>query len=100
MTTPGAHRVAFHALKNLNRARRGKPWNITELYPGKEKSEILEILADYYNKISAEFPPLTINDKHVTYSREMREITPAEIKKGLVKFVSPKVWSQGTYHPI
>ena len=82
MTTPGAHRVAFHALKNLNRARRKKQWNISELYPGKQKEEILELLADYYNRISAEFPPLSELDRHETYNREMREITPAEIKKG------------------
>ena len=75
MTTPGAHRVAFHALKNLNKARRQKPWSIMELYPEKSKNEVLEILADYYNRISVEFPALDITDKHNTYERELRELS-------------------------
>ena len=81
MTTKGAHKVAFNALKNINKPYRQSRWDISELYQELERPAILENLADFFNRISVEFPPLTDADRISTYDREMVELTEVEVRK-------------------
>ena len=79
LTTPGAQRMSFTALKHLNKPGKPTPWNISDLYTDKSKEEIVEILADFYNKISSEFSDLNPSDLITTFDRPITDISRERI---------------------
>ena len=74
LTTKGSHRIAFNALKHLNKPGTPQNWNIRLLYPEKNEKECLEALADFFNEISGEFVELEEEDIPTTYDRQIVSI--------------------------
>ena len=75
LTTGGAHRISFSALKNLNTPNRTVPWNVLQLCPDSTEEEALEYLAGFFNSISDEFTGLEEGDIPVTYDRQIYPIS-------------------------
>ena len=74
------------------------PWDITNLYPGLEDGEIAEIVAEFFNKISLEYPPLP-NPEKEDLSGNNQIILPHEISARLRTFKKPKSQVSGDIDP-
>ena len=58
LTTLGADRLAFKALRNLKSAEREEEWTADDLRPGMDRGQLVEELADYFSSITQKLPPL------------------------------------------
>ena len=75
-----------------------KPFEVTDLFPGRSEIEVAELLADHFNKISQEFVPLDMEkDIPNTYEKELPTLQPHEVAIRLKKFKNPNQWYGGIY---
>ena len=54
-------RVFFKQTKNYLSKQRPKPFNVMDVFPGKDERTTANELADHFNSISSEFSPLDHN---------------------------------------
>ena len=59
LKSEGSSQLPYRVLKELAVPNRPSPWSINSLRPGLADEELAEELADYFVKITDEFPPLT-----------------------------------------
>ena len=97
--TSGTRVVSFNAIKNVNTPSRPKPWQPTDMYQGLEETEMLEDMATFYNKISAEFEDLKPTDKPVTFDRDIFHISSARIIDRVQKMKKPRSMVPGDVPP-
>lgn len=88
MKNPGT--LPFQAIKGMKDKERPPSWALSDLFPGKALHIVREEAAEYFNRISAEFKPLTDADLPITRDREVRMLTVAEISEGLQALRKPK----------
>ena len=99
MTTPGSHKISFNALKNLNKPGRPQPWKITDLFTDKSEKEILDYLAQFFNRISSEFDDLAVHDIPETFNHEVGFISGGKIIERIRKMKRPKSSVPGDVPP-
>ena len=101
MTTPGFHAISFNALKHINKPSRQKPWNVMELFSDKLENEALEIMGEFYNKISHEFVPLEETDIPVPSNDSdiWFEITAGQVESAIQMIKKPRSTVPGDIPP-
>ena len=67
-------------------------WTPQSLYPDKSATETAEVLADFFNNISKEYPPLMPNEVPMSYDRQLPSLTHDEVAEALMR--SKKTASQ------
>ena len=89
----------YKAVKVLNSKEAPIIWEICSLYPDKSEAEIAEIVAEFFNSISQEYPPLP--DPGIPWSRDMPEIIAIhEIASRLKSLKKPKSVVHGDINPV
>ena len=64
-------------------------WNPRMLYPGEDYLTVVENLADFFNAISCEYPPLRKEDIPVTFDAPLPILTVSEVEGRIKKQISP-----------
>ena len=79
MTGPDAASHFFKNVKAYSTHEKPRSFDVRELCPGKTDGETAAEVAEFFNRISAEFTPLEPADIPATYHRELRMLSPAEV---------------------
>ena len=78
---PTASANFFRNIKAFKSADRPKQFNIKDLRPNNTEEEIENEAAAFFNRISAEFQPLSPEEIPATYHRELPLLSPAQVQK-------------------
>ena len=89
----------FKNVKSYKCCEREKPFDVTDLFPGKSDQEVSELLADHFNAISNEFEPIDMNNIPSTYSTPLHRISAEEISSRLRTFKKPRSMVPGDIFP-
>ena len=88
----------YAAVKMLNSKEAPVLWQISSLYPHLSDDEIAEIVAEFFNEISHEYPALP--DPGIPWNRDMPEIIPIhEVATKIKFFKKPKSTVYGDINP-
>ena len=93
-----ANRNFFKHVRNFSRFERPKLFDVRELLPGRSDDEAAEDLADYFNRISLEFNPLT-EAPPSTYDAGLPALRKYEVAGRIRRFRKPKSMVLGDIFP-
>ena len=79
LLAPDAARIFFRNVKSFSAADKPQKFDVRQLRPDNSEKETAEELASFFNRISAEFEPLTPEQIPVTWPREIPELMPHEV---------------------
>ena len=95
-----ATRNFFRHTKNYMSKQRPPPFDVMDLFPGKNEHEVSELLAAHFNAISDEFRPIDpVFDIPTTYSKRIPVLEVHEVAIRLRKFRKPKSMVKGDIFP-
>ena len=90
----------FKNTKNYMSKQRPRPFEVMDLFPGKQEAEVAEILAAHFNEISNEFRPLNpVTDIPKTHSVPITVLIVSQVAKRLKNFKKPKSIVTGDIFP-
>ena len=89
----------FKNTKNYMSKERPKPFDVSEMFPGRSEREVAELLAAHFNAISSEFEPLAAGDLPSTYDQPVPILQTYEVAIRLKKFKKPKSVVRGDIFP-
>ena len=92
----------YKMLKSLKSSSAPSVWDVRTLFPGKSDKEIGETVAEFFNKISTEFRPLTPEDKQfpeATSDTPVKLLEEYEVSGRLKSFRKPKSQVNGDICP-
>ena len=90
----------FRNTKNYVSKQRPVPFDVMDIFPGKNKAEVAELLADHFIEISNEFVPLDPSkDIPMTHSIPVPLLTTEEVTERLKKIKKPKSIVKGDIFP-
>ena len=95
-----AERHFFKNCKNYQAKERPQPFDVRTLLPDMGDMEVAEKLADFFNKISAEFTPLEPQDIPQSHRRGLPTLEPFQVAGRLKVFKKPKSMVQGDVFPV
>ena len=90
LLAPDAARNFFRSTKNHMSKQRPAPFDVRNMFPGKNERDVSKLLAKHFNTISNEFKPLNTNDIPTTYSKPMPLLLVHEVAARLRRFKNPK----------
>ena len=99
MTAPDAARSFFKNAKAYNSREKPPDFDVRNLYPGKDDSEVSELLAGHFNAISSEFKGLAPGDIPQAPSLSLPSLSTAQVAKRLTDFRKPKSRVKGDIFP-
>ena len=94
-----ASRNFFKHVKNFAKFEKPKPFEVQSLMPGKSDMEVAEILAEYFNKVSLEFDPLSPDQIPATKESNLPGLALHEVAARIRKFRKPKSMVPGDIFP-
>ena len=83
MTGKNASKNFFKNVRSYNSAEKPKAFDVRTLKPGASDEAVAEDIADYFNRISAEFEPLDPFQIPSTYQRTLPTLTAFELAEKL-----------------
>ena len=89
----------FKQMKNYMSKQRPTPFDPMDMFPGKSKQEVADLLADHFNTISSEFASLTRTDIPKTFDSSIVPLTVPEVALRLKKFKKPRSMVRGDIFP-
>ena len=99
LTESDANRSFFRLVKSFNTAEKPQNFDVRSLRPGKSDLEVAEELASFFNRISAEFDPLSPGQIPSTEQRALPVLSPAEVSRRIKFFKKPKSMVRGDILP-
>ena len=75
------------------------PFDVMNMFPGQSESDVAQLLAVHFNKISCKFTPLNDLDIPTTFSRPLPELALHEVAGRLKKFRKPRSMVRGDIFP-
>ena len=94
-----ANRNFFRHVKSFSSIEKPKQYDVRELFPGKNDSEVAEELAKYFNAVSDEFEPLEPAQIPETRGRLIPLLENYEVSARIRKFKKPKSMVRGDVFP-
>ena len=94
-----ADRNFYKNTKNYISHQRPKPFDVMDLFPGREEDFVCEHLADHFNKISNEFLPLAEDEIPRTFSAPLPLLEPYQVAGRLRAFKKTKSMVRGDIFP-
>lgn len=91
--------LAFTALKNLKSSERPKQWTICDLDRDKKQEELVEDLADYFSRITADYDCVSKDDLPTTFDRPIYELTPGMVAARIRESKKPNSTVPGDIPP-
>ena len=98
-TGPDASANFYRNVKAFGTAERPKTFDVRDLCPGRSDSEAANEIADYFNKISREFKPLTPSEIPATYHRQLDLLSEGQVEAMIRKAKKPKSTVKGDIPP-
>ena len=74
-------------------------WDIRDMYPDLSDAQIAETVAVYFNRISTEYPALSLDDVPKTYNEMLPDLTNEDVLKLLKESKKPKSVVPGDMYP-
>ena len=99
LTATDANRSFFRLVKSFNTAEKPQTFDVRSLCPGSSAGQVAEELADYFNRISSEFDPLTADQIPRTHDRNIPTLELHEVALRIRKFRKPKSMVVGDLFP-
>ena len=100
LLAPDATRNFFCSTKNYMSKQGPAPFDVMNLFPGRDKRDVSELLAEHFNAVSNEFTPLDpTTDIPTTYSQEIPTLQMHEVAIRLKKFKKSKSVVKGDIFP-
>ena len=90
----------YKHVRNFSKLERPKLFDVRELLPGRTDLQAAEELADYFNRISHEFDPLTEGDTPVTFEAGLPTLRTHEVAARIRRFRKPKSMVPGDIFPL
>ena len=87
LSAPGAHNIAYKALKRITNTESTTNWDVRQLRPELGEEELAEALADFFAAISNEFQPL--GEFPLTFDRAFTPLTVEDITRRLISMKKP-----------
>ena len=100
LTADDANRSFFRLVKSFNTPEKAQTFDVRSLRPGATDSQIAEELANYFNRISAEFEPLVESEVPLAHSRQIEKLSPHEVSTRIKHFRKPKSMVTGDVFPV
>ena len=91
--------IFFKNVKNYRSKERPKPFDVKSLFPGLSANEAAEVLAEHFNRISAECEPLQRHEIPVTKPRRLPVLLPYQVAGRIRAFKKPKSMVRGDIFP-
>ena len=89
----------YHCCNAITNVNRPPKWHVQSMYPDKPDEEITEILAKFFNDISAEKEPMNGEDVPVSFEEELPQLTETEVLNRLKKTRKPRSKVPGDIDP-
>ena len=99
LTTKDASRSFFRLVKAFKTPEKPQTFDVRSLRPGLSDGQVAEELADFFNRISAEFDPLRKGNIPVARDRRIPPLTLHEVAARIKKFRKPKSMVVGDVFP-
>ena len=99
LTEKDANRGFFRLVKAFNTPERPQSFDVRTLRPGKTDWEVAEELAVFFNRISAEFDPLTAEQIPNGKRRSLPALSLHEVSARIKRFRKPKSMVEGDVFP-
>ena len=99
LTGPDSQRSFFKNVKAYSTCDRPREFDVRDLRPGKSDAEIAEELAQYFNRISAEFSGLQPDQIPVTRPRRLPILQTHEVAARIKNIRKPRSMVMGDVFP-
>ena len=99
ITAKDANRSFFRLVKAFSTPEKPQTFDVRSLRPGLSDLQVAEELADFFNRISAEFEPLAGHEITVTQDRQIPPLVLHEVAARIKRFRKPKSMVQGDVFP-
>ena len=99
LTAQDANRSFFRLVKAFNTPEKSQTFDVRSLRPGSSDQQVADKLADYFNRISAEFDPLEPGQTLQARDRSLDPLAPHEVASRLKHFRKPKSMVTGDVFP-
>ena len=99
LTADDANRSFFRLIKSFNTPEKPQNFDVRSLRPGLSDAQVSEELADFFNRISAEFDPLNDGDVPCAKPRKLDWVKTHEVASRIKHFRKPKSMVQGDVFP-
>ena len=99
LTAADANRSFFRLVKSFNTPEKPQAFDVRALRPGKSDRDVAEELASFFNRISAEFDPLTPEQVPQTKPRKIDPLQLHEVAARVRRFRKPKSMVAGDLFP-
>ena len=94
-----SNRSFFKSIKAFGTSDKPKQFDVRSLCPGKDDQEVAEELADFFNRISAEFRGLDADDIPVTRSASLPKLDLHQVAGRIRRFRKPRSMVKGDVFP-
>ena len=98
-TGPEAKKNFYKNVKHYRNAEKPKDFSVKDIMPGKPEGVVANEVANYFNKISSEFQPLTDDQIPSTYHRDLPRLSVGEVEKRLKAARKPNSRVKGDLFP-
>ena len=99
LTAEDANRYFFRLVKSFNTPEKPQNFDVRALRPGVSDEDVAEELADFFNRISLEFDPLSDDQIPRTHDRRLPPIRTHEVSSRIKHFRKPKSMVKGDVFP-
>ena len=99
LTAVDANRSFFRLVKAFNTPEKPQTFDVRSLQPGATDCAVAEELANFFNRISSEFEPLTLDQILQTRSRKIDPLELHEAAARVRRFRKPKSMVVGDLFP-
>ena len=99
LTSEDANRSFFRLVKAFNTPEKPQTFDVRSLCPGMSDPQVANNLADFFNRISEEFDPLSPDQIPVAHWRRLEPLSPHEVSARIKRFRKPKSMVAGDVFP-
>ena len=99
LTNGDVNRYFFRLVKSFNTPEKPQTFDVRTLRPGLSDTQVAEELAEFFNRISAEFNALKEEELPTTYDRSFPVMRPHEVSSHIKHFRKPKSMVKGDVFP-
>lgn len=99
LTEINTNRSFFRLVKAFNTPEKPQTFDVRSLRPGATDSQVAEELADYFNRISGKFDPLTAGQVPMGPPRTNETLSPHQVSSRIKHFRKPKSMVPGDVFP-
>lgn len=99
LTDKDVNRSFFRLVKSFSTPEKPQTFDVRNLRPGASDAEVAEELADFFNRVSSEFDPLTPDQIPTTYPRSLPRLELHEVASRIKRFRKSKSMVEGDVFP-